>query len=223
MKKILFLTLAILFQSCVTNKYLSSSTPIDEILDIGYFEPLAIIELIKKDNKSEASDSLSIDSKQKIDSLLSSNRKKYKIKERITLNKKIQGKVENEISYLIQSAMRKKNLKGIKLTPIIDSILESRNQRFGLGVLAVGFGRSKGNYVGQVAKSVVVGVLTLGLFIPVPIKSNLRLFSIIVDSKKNEISFYKATLLIEKSPNNYFVLKSQLDKLYENYLFKKYN
>ena len=52
MKKILFLTLAILFQSCVTNKYLSSSTPIVEISDIGYFEPLAIIELIKKQNKS---------------------------------------------------------------------------------------------------------------------------------------------------------------------------
>jgi len=58
MKKILFLTLAILFQSCVTNKYLSSSTPIVEISDIGYFEPLAIIELIKKQNKSEPSDML---------------------------------------------------------------------------------------------------------------------------------------------------------------------
>jgi len=221
MKKILFLTLAILFQSCVTNKYLSSSTPIVEISDIGYFEPLAIIELIKKQNKSEPSDSLSIVSKQKIDSLLSTNRKKYKIKERITLNKKIQEKVDYEISFLIQSAMTKRNLEGIKITPVLDSILESRNQRFGLGVLAVGFGRRKGNYGGQIAKGVAVGVLTLGLFVPVPIKSNLRLFSIIVDSQKNEISFYKATLPIEKSPTNYFILKTQLDKLYENYLFKK--
>jgi len=93
MKKILFLTLAILFQSCVTNKYLSSSTPIVEISDIGYFEPLAIIELIKKQNKSEPSDSLSIVSKQKIDSLLSTNRKKYKIKERITLNKRFKKRL----------------------------------------------------------------------------------------------------------------------------------
>ena len=172
MKKILFLTLAILFQSCVTNKYLSSSTPIVEISDIGYFEPLAIIELIKKQNKSEPSDSLSIVSKQKIDSLLSTNRKKYKIKERITLHKKIQEKVDYEISFLIQSTMTKRNLEGIKITPVLDSILESRNQRFGLGVLAVGFGRRKGNYGGQIAKGVAVGVLTLGLFVPVPIKSN---------------------------------------------------
>ena len=28
-------------------------------------------------------------------------------------------------------------------------------------------------------------------------------------------------LPIEKSPTNYFILKTQLDKLYENYLFKK--
>ncbi|MGY0408568.1 MAG: hypothetical protein ACWIPJ_09490, partial [Polaribacter sp.] len=79
----------------------------------------------------------------------------------------------------------------------------------------------KGNYLGQAAKGVVVGVLTLGLFAPIPIKSNLTLHTIIVDSKKNEISFYKSTLPIEEPPTNEIIIKKQLDKLYENYLFKK--
>jgi len=219
---IIILTLGIIFQSCVTNKYLSSATPINEISNIEYFEPYAYIQLIKKGNKSELNDSLSVVSKQKIDSVIYSNRRNYRIKEKIILNNKIVNeKVENELSFLIQSAMRKNKLEGIEITPVIDSILESRNQRFGLGIIAAGFGRRKGNYGGQVAKGVAVGVLTLGLFAPVPIKSNITLYSIIVDSKKNEISFYKATLSIEKSPTDEFTIKKQLDKLYENYLFKK--
>ena len=117
---IIILTLGIIFQSCVTNKYLSSATPINEISNIEYFEPYAYIQLIKKGNKSELNDSLSVVSKQKIDSIIYSNRRNYKIKEKIILNNKIVNeKVENELSFLIQSAMRKKKLEGIS-RPVIE-------------------------------------------------------------------------------------------------------
>jgi|TARA_B110000902_G_C14082287_1_gene503640 hypothetical protein len=214
--------LGIIFQSCVTNKYLSSATPTNEVTNIEYFEPYSYIQLIKKGNKSELNDSLSLESKRIIDSVIYSNKNLYKIKNKIIIeNSSINEKVENEFSFLIQSAMQKRKLEGIKLTPVIDSILESRNQRFAIGIVATGFGRRKGNYGGQVAKGVVVGVLTLGLFSPIPIKSNLSLYSIIVDSEKNEIAFYKKTLPIEKSPTDPNIIKKQLDKIYENYLFKK--
>jgi hypothetical protein len=219
---IAILILGIIFQSCVTNKYLSSTTPVNEILNIEYFEPYSYIYLIKKGNKSELNDSLSIRSRQMIDSVIYSNMKLYKIKGKIILkNKTINEKVENELYFLIESAMQKRKLEGIKITPTIDSILESRNQRFALGVVATGFSRKKGNYGGQIAKGVVVGVLTLGLFAPVPIKTNLSLYSILVDSEKDEIAFYKNTLPIEKSPTDPSVIKEQLDKIYEDYLFKK--
>jgi hypothetical protein len=146
----------------------------------------------------------------------------YKIKNKIIIeDSSINEKVENELSFLIQSAMQKRKLEGIKITPVIDSILESKNQRFALGIVGVGFGRRKGNYGGQVAKGVAVGILTLGLFVPAPIKSNLSLYSVIIDSQKNEIAFYKKTLPIEKSPTDPIIIKRQLDKIYENYLFKK--
>ena len=214
--------LGIILQSCVTNKYLSSATPMNQVTNIEYFEPYSYIQLIKKGNKSELNDSLSLESKRRIDSVIYSNKNLYKVKNKIIIeNSSINEKVENELSFLIQSAMQKRKLEGIELTPVIDSILESRNQRFALGIVAVGFGRRKGNYGGQVAKGVAVGVLTLGLFAPVPIKSNLSLYSVIVDSQKNEIAFYKKTLPIEKSPTDPIIIKRQLDKLYENYLFTK--
>jgi hypothetical protein len=214
--------LGIIFQSCVTNKYLSSATPKNEVTNIEYFEPYSYIQLIKKGNKSELNDSLSLESKRIIDSVIYSNKNLYKIKNKIIIeDSSINEKVENELSFLIQSAMQKRKLEGIKITPVIDSILESKNQRFALGIVGVGFGRRKGNYGGQVAKGVAVGILTLGLFVPAPIKSNLSLYSVIIDSQKNEIAFYKKTLPIEKSPTDPIIIKRQLDKIYENYLFKK--
>jgi hypothetical protein len=63
--------------------------------------------------------------------------------------------------------------------------------------------------------------LTLGLFAPVPIKTDLSLYSILVDSEKDEIAFYKNTLPIGKSPTDPSVIKEPLDKIYEDYLFKK--
>ena len=147
--------LGIILQSCVTNKYLSSETPMNQVTNIEYFEPYSYIQFIKKGNKSELNDSLSLESKRRIDSVIYSNKNLYKIKKKIIImNSSINEKVENELSFLIQSAMQKRKLEGIELTPIIDSILESRNQRFGLGIVAVGFGRKKGNFVGQVAKGV---------------------------------------------------------------------
>ena len=214
--------LGIIFQSCVTNKYLSSATPKNEVTNIEYFEPYSYIQLIKKGNKSELNDSLSLESKRIIDSVIYSNKNLYKIKNKIIIeDSSINEKVENELSFLIQSAMQKRKLEGIKITPVIDSILESKNQRFALGIVGVGFGRRKGNYGGQVAEGVAVGILTLGLFVPAPIKSNLSLYSVIIDSQKNEIAFYKKTLPIEKSPTDPIIIKRQLDKIYENYLFKK--
>lgn len=219
---ILILALATLNQSCKTSKYLSSQTSVNEISNIEYFEPYAYIQLVEKGNKSEFNDSLSIKSKQIIDSILNSNKKQYKITDKIIINNKnLNKKVENELSFLIQSALKKGKLEGIEITPVLDSILESRNQRFGLGIIASGFGRKKGNYGGQIAKGVAVGVLTLGLFTPIPIKSNITLYSIILDAQKNEITFYNSTIPIEKPPTDEIIIKKQLDKLYGNYLFKK--
>ncbi|WP_369048288.1 hypothetical protein [Tenacibaculum sp. UWU-22] len=223
LKTILILFVVLLFQNCATgNKYLSSETSISDVSNLDYFEPYSYIQLIKKGNKAQLNDSLSIETKNKLDSIITFNKNLYKIKKKLNINDAlVNKKIENELSSLIQTAIQKRKLKGIKLTPVIDSVLESKNQRFALGIVATGFGRRKGNYTGQSAKAVAVGVLTLGLFAPIPIKSNLSLYSIIVDSEKNEITFYKNTLPVEKSPDDPNVIKKQLDKLFQGYLTQK--
>lgn len=218
----LIVCIVILLQSCMSHKYINTSTSPTEISSLDYFEPYAYIHLIEKGNKSRLNDSLSVVSKKRIDSVLISQNKKFRIKNKIILSsKKIEEKVESEFNFLIQSATEKRKLANTPLTPTIDSILEVRNQRFAMGIIGTGFGRKKGNYGGQVAKGVAVGVLTLGLFAPIPVKSNLTLYAIIVDSQKNEVTFYNNTNPIEKPPTDPINIEKQLYKLFESYLFLK--
>lgn len=186
MKQIYILGFVLILSSCGANKFLTSSVTSAEIKDVDYFEPFAYIQLIDKGNKPKFSDSLSTITKRNLDSIIDTKATKLRLNEKILIeNDTLKARVENELGYLTQLIFQKRKLEGIELTPAIDSILEKNNQRFAMATIATGFGRKKDNYGGQVAKGVAVGILTLGMAVPTPVKSNLTLYTYIFDSEKN--------------------------------------
>lgn len=222
MSYLLILTSALILTSCGANKFLTSSVTANQISDLSYFEPLSYIHRIEKGNKSKFSDSLSVITQSTLDSLLNKNKVKFRLTDKITIeDDTLKMKIENEIGYLAQIIIQRRSLEGIPLTPTIDSILESKRQRFALATVATGFGRRKGNYGGQVAKGIAVGILTLGMVVPTPIKSNLTLHGFIFDSEKNEIAFYKKTMPVEKEPTDPEIIEKQLISLFNGYFYGK--
>jgi hypothetical protein len=222
MKHLVILLIVLSLTACVSNKSLTSSVKSNEINELSYFEPLAYIQYIEKGNNLKFSDSLSNITRTKLDSILVSNKSKLRINDKINLsNDTIKFKFENEISYLSRLVNQNKTLEGIPLTPTIDSLLEINNQRFALGVVETGFGRRKGNYSGQVVKSIFVGILTLGLYIPTPIKASLSVEVFIFDSQNNEIAYYKKTAPVEKDPDNPEVIEKKVINLFEGYFYPK--
>lgn len=207
--------------SCGTNKYLTSSTKSNEIENISYFTPLIYIQYIEKGNKAVLSDSLSAISQFKVDSLLNAKKATLRLSGKIVVhNDTLTQKMEKELAYLIRLISQRKKLEGIPLTPTIDSILKSSNQRFALATIATGFGRRKGNYGRQVAKGAAIGILTLGsMAVPTPVKSNLTLYAFIFDVQKNEIAYYKRSLPVEKEPTDEKAIEKQLAELFEGYLY----
>lgn len=221
-KMILFLCAAILI-SCSVGKSFQTSTPASEILSIAYFEPMSFVHYIEKGNQSVLSDSLSAITKNKLDSLL------MKYQNRLRLSKKLQ--FENEISRsifnsqtgrLANTITRQRSLNGISIPQLIDSIMEKNNTRFALSIVASGFGRRKGNYEGQVAKGIGVGVLTLGLYTPVPVKSSLVLYGFIFDSKKDEVTYFKRQVSNKQiNPTDSESIEWMLRELFNNYLYNE--
>lgn len=223
MKKLYSIFCAVLLLSCSVGKSLQSSTSSSEIISLAYFEPMAFVSYVEKGNQSVLSDSLSAIAKNNLDSLL------FKHKDRLRLSKELQ--FENEISRsifnsqtgrLANTITRQRSLSGTSIPSVVDSMMEKNNTRFAVLIVASGFGRRKGNYGGQVAKGIGVGVLTLGLYTPVPIKSSLVLYGFIFDSKKNEVTYFKRQASNKQiNPTDSESMESMLRDLFNDYLYKE--
>ena len=220
MKYLALLFTVFLLASCSSSKFLSSTETGEHITDLDYLEPIAFISYVNKGNKAEYSDSLSTITRYKMDSIISVNKQKLKLNNKITINNDtINLRISNEIANAIQTITLKRNLYNIRISPTLDSILESNNQRYGLTTIATGFGRKKGNYAGQIAKGTAIGILTLGMYTPVPIKSDITLYALIIDSEKNVITFYNKKQLSEKSPTDEKNISKLLYDLFDGYLY----
>ena len=220
MRYLFLATTMLALASCGTNKFLTSSTKSNEIANISYFTPLTYIQYIEKGNKAVLSDSLSAISQFKVDSLLNAKKATLRLSGKIVVhNDTLTQKMEKELAYLVRLISQKKKIEDIPITPTIDSILKSSHQRFALATIATGFGRRKGNYGGQVAKGAAIGILTLGMAVPTPVKSNLTLYAFIFDVQKNEIAYYKRSLPVEKEPTDEKAIEKQLAGLFEGYLY----
>lgn len=62
-----------------------------------------------------------------------------------------------------------------------------------------------------------MGLLTLGMYYQSPISANSTIYTMIVDSKENNIAFYKKSSFNNKEPNNSEVMKKQVEKIFEGY------
>lgn len=211
-----------LLASCTTTKMLTSAVSPDEIKDLQKFQTLAYITLIESGNKGKLNDTLS----DKFAEIFTDALRTYKTRIPITGNifisdTLIQMKIEKEIEFLCITADRQRSISNLKITPKLDSLLEKSGKRFGLITVATGLTRVKGNYGGQLAKGAAIGVLTLGMYNQTPIKASSTVYAMIVDSKDNNIAFYRKSYLQDKEPLDKDVLTKQIQKIFENYFLTK--
>ena len=135
--------------------------------------------------------------------------------------------LEQELNYLIMTAGQSRSINNIPITPVVDSLLVANNKRFGLIVVQNGFTRAKGNYGGQVAKGVglgiLTGVLTMGMVsvYQVPAKANSTLYAIIADSENKNIAFYNKSVLQGREPAEIENITKQLHNIFKKYFWGK--
>lgn len=204
------------FASCTVNRGFVSTLTRADIQRVQQFEPLSQVGIIEKGNKVTYSDSLSEVAKGLFEIALS-REKTIPVKGNIVIEDSIVNKkVQYEIYLLMNYIENNIRVKDIPIPPTIDSILEARNERFGLLAYNWGFTRTGGNYAGQIGKGVLLGVLTLGTVYTVPYKDMIRSGIIIADSQNNNLA-YVSTMNRESNP-----LKAETYRLQMTDLLKKY-
>lgn len=129
------------------------------------------------------------------------------------------GRIARETEYICVTADRNRNLNALKITPTLDSLLKTNNKRFGLLTITTGFTRRKGNFGGQVAKGIGIGILTLGMAVPTPIKANSTIYVAIVDAQENKVVFFHK-IAAQEEPLNSVIMSDQIKKIFKGYFWK---
>ncbi len=229
MKKILFLWVVILSASCSSSKFFTSDVKSLEINEMIKIEPLSFISLIEKGDRDVYNDSISKIAKIALNESLETFRTKLRLSsEEIYVADSLDRiELEQEIDFYIREAERNKKKKNhiIEITPLVDSLLSVSGNRFGLLILQSGFTRAKGNYGGQVAKAIGMGVLT-GLatgtaYYQSPIKSGSTVYVVIVDNQEKNVTFYNKSIMQDRDPTEKENITKQLQSVFEEYFWEK--
>jgi len=201
-------------------KLLTSTVKPNEITNLQKFETLSFITLIEKGNRGEHNDTLSNKSKELFSGVLDSFENRIRLTGDIyVFDLLTRTKIEKEIEHLCTTADRQKSISKLKLPRTLDSLLETSQNRFGLITVTTGFTRIRGNYGKQIAKGIGLGILTLGMVYSSPIKAHSTVYVAIIDSKDNNIAFFRKSFLQDKEPLNEVVLRKQVQDIFSGYFW----
>ena len=220
-QQIIFLILScIILSSCTATKLLTSNVQPAEITNLRLLEPYSYISMIKKGNRGQVDDSISSISKQLNITVLKSFNGQIPITGDIFLtDSAINKTLEKEYENLILTADKNKNISDLKITPTLDKILEANDTRFGLIVICTGFTRLKGNYGKEIVKGAALGILTLGMYYQTPIKAYSTIYAMVVDSKEDNVAFYRKSFKQDLEPLDQSVVTNQYKKIFEGYFW----
>jgi hypothetical protein len=209
-----------ILSSCTATKLLTSNVKPIEVTDLKLLEPFSYISMIKKGNRGQLDDSISFISKQLILKVLENYKGQIPLTGEIILSDTaISNSLKKEYELLILTADKTKNITNLKITPTIDKILEANDTRFGLVIINTGFTRKKGNYGKEIAKGAALGILTLGMYYQTPIKAYSTIYAMIVDSKEDNVAFFRKSFLQDMEPLDESVLKKQFKKIFDGYFW----
>lgn len=201
---ILFLT------SCGTNRQLTSNRKPSEINKLAIINPLARIDVIEKGNSGEYSKTESEKVAADILDILDKNLPNTVQKNRIKIDSSDLLALQKEMFALVVSVEQKQKINDVFLSEKMLLLMGKYEQDYVLGVFEQGFTRVKGNYGKQIAKGIGIGILTLGLVIPTPVKSSSTLICFIADRKNKNIAFYRKDVGSESNPTDKKVLSRQI-------------
>jgi len=212
--------LILIFSSCARKTVFVSNVPPSEVRDMVVFEPISYISLINKGDKLEFSDSLSNVSKQLWLNVVEQNQYRLPI-HNYYIEDDVYNKtgLQDEIRVLFEEVQALDKFYSIPIPPTIKSHMDLSGSRFGMLTVTSGFTRRKGNMTGQMLKAIGIGVVTLGMVVPMPVAAHSNVYVMIMDNERDEIIYYKGSKMNESQPLKEKILHRQLNFLYKNYFW----
>ena len=226
MKKILLFSVIIFTISCASNRHRNFNSNVQpaEINEVLKIDLISYISLIETGNRGFHNDSVSQLAQFALTETLGTFRGRLRLPAEAVTDSLNRASLEIEIDYIITRAERDRHLRNISVPPFVESFLYENDQRFGLILVQSGFTRARGNFGGQVARSVGVGVLTAFLtgsaVIQAPVQASSTLYAIIIDNKEKNIAFYRSHTL-QNEPTEQTTIARHFNEIFESFLERR--
>ncbi len=212
-------------KSGVNYPVMTSGLKSGDITGLLYLGPVSNISLIEKGNDKILNDTLSDNSEQLLNKIVSDFKTNISLSGKAVVHDEpTKSGLEKEIEHLCNIVVELNSISTIKITPVIDSLLKSNNMRFGLITVTEGYTRTRDNYdtlerlrfTQEMAH--VFSKNHLIPSAPVVRKASSTLYVMIVDEERDNIAFFRKNLrLCEPTDRN--LLAEQFRKIFEGFYF----
>lgn len=231
--KLLFysLPISLVFLSCVNEKYVSSDfKKSNNNKHIGIINPASKVDFIEEKNEFKVDDELSNKASKVLYHSISEMTGYQKSKKEIIVDIPTLDILYKELfnleTLLVQAPSRKDRnrlIKSYNLSESLLNVLEENEVDQLIIAYQLGFTRTKPNYRTQTAKGVGVGLLTLGVYVPMPIKYSSKVYVWTIDSETKKIVFHNKNLSYVE-PLDSKEISNQICNLFEGfYTYKSQN
>ena len=183
----------------------------DAIQEMPFASPVAQVATIQRGNQLEFNQGASSESERLMRKLLVRHQPELHLRDELVIPDSLRQQVRQEIYQAVNGIEKRQRLDTGARLPVLDYLLADQKQRYLLVTATQGFTRLEGNYANQLAKTIGVGLLTMGMMVPVAVKAKSAICLFIYDKEQKNIVYYSHTPpLAEREPLDEAVLEKQL-------------
>ncbi|MDB5233635.1 MAG: hypothetical protein JWR44_628 [Hymenobacter sp.] len=179
-----------------------------------FLAPVGVVSSIAQGNRASYDPNASADASEAMRQALLRHDEKLHLKSQLVIKDSAMQRAVATLTLRAIGELESHRKRPLPMpAPWLDSLLTARKQRYCLLSYAWGFTRTASNYRGQVAKSLGIGLLSMGMIVPSADKASTRVGVFIYDAQQHAVVYYKSSWPAEKDPLAGVVIDRELTEL----------
>ena len=211
--------LSLLFFSCSSSRMQTSGVKPQEINNVLLITPVSLVSLVGKGNQGVFDKGISYQTRLNLQSSLifyTPNIQYIHVK----LDTTTYYQVYKELQNLKMNYGAKKTIAELKIPLVIESLMNTHQANYSIALYHEGFTRTKKNRNGEIAKTIAVPILTLGMIGYSSVQSFSTVDCFIFDNQRKNIAFYN-TNVTNQEPVETATAHHHIRQIFEGYFLEK--
>jgi len=172
-----------------------------DITEMVFLQPVGVVSSIGQGNRATYDPNASADASDALRQALLRHDEKLRLKTQLVVKDSTLQRAIASFTLRTGRALESYHKRPLPMpTPWLDSLLLVQKQRYCLLSYTFGYTRTPGNNRGRIATDLGIGLLSMGMLIPVSYKAYTRVGVFIYDAQQHAIVYHKASLPVEKDP-----------------------